>query len=521
MNQHILDVFLFGARRMESIGRRMLDGLEAARLYTQAYDGPPAEAGPRLDKVEALVRANRDACEAFGREFVALWNKESKPYALDWTTKRYAATVASYDGLRKKLADARKRLEQKKPLPRPEELGLLLPEAFPRYLRPHDLVASPLAPKTPWAEPGASYRLGLIVRAGSVDRCELPIEVAVTLPDGLAAKGLSLGVAQPPSAVRRPTPQPGAAVPQVSAFCSIAGGPTQQIPAQLDRTDRPNMPRLVLFIPGPIAKGSQATVHVYFGLNGNPKPLASAVSTKDAPKGMKWIENDKVRLLLGSEGAHVYRWEVKALKNRDLTEPGETGWAGFSDAGHDHRDIQHSLVCVARGPALVRYQCTAPTGQVKTLSLYASTSWMEVVLAEAVSYYWDFDDPKNFAAEFSTPGKYLFCSGAGGPVGKHADGVPAQVKAHGVHWGIKFNDQKLALGLATPETAAHFCIAPGSGAGGVGIEGSTPASHFVTYGGLLETEPAATMSRLLRTLDFRNPPQVAVHAIEPAGGRAK
>ena len=32
-NQHVLDAFLFGARRMELIGQRMLDGLEAAQLY--------------------------------------------------------------------------------------------------------------------------------------------------------------------------------------------------------------------------------------------------------------------------------------------------------------------------------------------------------------------------------------------------------------------------------------------------------------------------------------------------------
>lgn len=532
VNRHILDVFLFGARRMEFIGRRMLDGLEAARLYTQAYDGPAAEAGPRLDKVEALVRANRDAYESFGREFAALWNKESKPHALDRTTNRYAAAVARCDGLLKKLADAGKRLEQKKPLPRPEELGLLLPEAFPRYLRPRDLVATPLESDTPWADPAATHRLGLVVRAGAVDRCDLPIEVAVALPDGLVGKGLSPVVAQPPSAVRNQPTQPRAAVLQVSAYCSVAGGTAQQIPVQLDPGGtgfqpvppiqdglerRPTRPRLVFVIPGPIAKGSQATVHVYLGSTHASKPLPQDVSTRDAPKGMKWIENDKLRLLLGPEGAHVYRWEVKALKNRDLTQPGEAGWAGFSDAGHDHREIRHALTCTARGPALVRYQCAAPTGQVKTVSLYAGASWMEVVLAEPVSYYWDFDDPKNFAAEFSTPGKYLFSNGATGPVGKHADGVPAQVKAHGVTWGIKFNDQKLALGLATPETAAHFCIAPGSGAGGVGIEGPIPASHFVTYAGLLEVEPAATMNRLQRTLDFRHPPQVVVYAMESAG----
>ena len=54
---------------------------------------------------------------------------------------------------------------------------------------------------------------------------------------------------------------------------------------------------------------------------------------------MKWIENDRVRLLLGPEGGHVYRWEVKALDNRDLTMPGETGWAGFADTGGDHREF--------------------------------------------------------------------------------------------------------------------------------------------------------------------------------------
>jgi hypothetical protein len=329
------------------------------------------------------------------------------------------------------------------------------------------------------------------VRAGSVDRFELPIEIGVTLPVGLAAK-------------------------PVRAFCSLPGGQPQEIAAQLDPTDRPTKPRLVCLIPGRIPKGSQAVVEVYLGLPAPSKPIASAVSTKAAPKGMKWIENNKVRLLLGSEGAHVYRWEVKALKNRDLTEPGETGWAGFSDAGFDHREIQHALACVAGGPALVRYRCSAPTGQVKTISLYAGCSWMEVVLTEPVGYYWDFDDPKNFAAEYSTPGKYLFSSGATGPVGKHADGVAAQVKAAGDYWAIKFSGQRLALGMAIPETPpAAFCIAPGSGAGGVGIEGSVPASHFITFAGLLEDEPKATMTRLHETLDFRNRPEVVVYAVEP------
>ena len=70
--------------------------------------------------------------------------------------------------------------------------------------------------------------------------------------------------------------------------------------------------------------------------------------------------------------------------------------------------------------------------------------------------------------------------------------------------------------MVTPETAASFCIAPGSGAGGVGIEGSIPASHFVTFGGILQANPKATMTRLQQTLDFRNPPEVVLYAVEPA-----
>ena len=33
---HLLDAFLLGARRMELIGQRMLDGLHAAEIYAQA-----------------------------------------------------------------------------------------------------------------------------------------------------------------------------------------------------------------------------------------------------------------------------------------------------------------------------------------------------------------------------------------------------------------------------------------------------------------------------------------------------
>jgi hypothetical protein len=92
--------------------------------------------------------------------------------------------------------------------------------------------------------------------------------------------------------------------------------------------------------------------------------------------------------------------------------------------------------------------------------------------------------------------------------------VPAQVKAVDTFWGIKFNDAKLALGLITPGKAALHVIAPGAGAGGVGIQGSPPVQHFVTFSGTLEATPAETMNRLNATLDLKRPVSVRVHALQ-------
>ncbi|MHB9068376.1 MAG: hypothetical protein ACYC4B_31795, partial [Pirellulaceae bacterium] len=109
---------------------------------------------------------------------------------------------------------------------------------------------------------------------------------------------------------------------------------------------------------------------------------------------------------------------------------------------------------------------------------------------------------------------YLFSDGATGSVGREADAVAAQVKADKAQWAIKFNDERLAVGLTTPETAARFVVGPGAGAGGVGIEGSPPASHFVTFAGRLDNEPALTMELLRQTLDLRNQPSVTLYAVE-------
>jgi len=488
LNRELLDYFLFGARRMELIGQRSLDGLEAARLYTQACDAPPEEAVPLLAEVEALVCKNRDAYDALAKEFERLWLAESKPYALDWTLDRYAEAVKRYDELARQVGEARAKAEAGQPVPPPESLGLLVPESFPRRARPSETRDAPLEPEAPWADPSATHRVGVLIRAGSVDRFDLPVAVALRLPEELAAK-------------------------PIRAFCRLPGDEPKEILAQLDPSDTPHRTRLALRIPGQLAQGGEAAVHVYLGLSQPPELLPEAVSTKDAPDGMKWIENDKVRLLLGPEGGHVYRWEVKALDHRDLTMPGQSGWSGFADM-HTYRHAPHELRCVADGPALVRYECTTADGLTKSIGLFGGVSWLEVVLNEPTDHYWDFDTPDNFAADGPTPGTYLFSSGTTGPVRKEGPHTETQVKARGVHWGIKHNPASLALGLCTPETPAHYVIAPGAGSGGVGIESSPLAGHFVTYAGLLEAEPAETMNRLRHTLNFKNQPQVVLWAVQ-------
>ncbi len=128
VNGDLLDAFLLGAHRIELIGQRMLDGLEAAQTYTEAINAIGKDNKlAKLAKAEQLVRRNRDAHETLGKEFARIWHSESKPYALDRTMNQYVAVAKRYDDLVARIADARKKVEAGAPLPKPSELGLALP----------------------------------------------------------------------------------------------------------------------------------------------------------------------------------------------------------------------------------------------------------------------------------------------------------------------------------------------------------------------------------------------------------
>jgi hypothetical protein len=490
VNAELLDAFLLGARRMELIGQRMLDRLQAAELYSEAR-GMEELAGKleRLDAARRLLESSRQTHADLGREFARIWLSESKPYALDWTQKRYDAVDQRFGELLQRLNEAQTTAERGEPLPSADQVGLQLPSVSGRRTSPQKVELGALKKDAPWLEPQATHRLGITVHAGNVDRYQLPVELDVDLPKGVLDKPVRAFLAEEDS--------------------------WREIPAQLDKARDVGGPRLVFVLPELLTKQEAAAVHVYLGISGTRPTLSRAVSTVVASDDLVTIENDQIKLALGDAGAHIYEWRVKAIGERDLTMPGSSGWEGFADLGGGYRIARNQRTCLSRGPALVRYQYTDDMGMEKTISLFAGCSWIEVTLSEPVGYYWDFDNPKNFAADGPAPGTYLFANGATGPVGREADGVPAQVKADGVQWALKFGSDRVALGLATPETATRMVVAPGAGAGGVGIEGAPPVSHFVTFGGVLPDEPDVTMERLCQTLDLRNQPEVTLFAAEP------
>ena len=487
VNADLLDAFIFGARRMELIGQRVLDAQDAAVAYRRAGEAPTAQAEAQLAQAEALMRKCRDAHRRLGERFKELWVRENRPYALSAITNLYAKAAGAYDAPLQRLAAARERLRAGKPLPSPAEVGLGPLELGMRRTRPDQVVLSALEPQLDWQDANATHRVGLKLDTGSVERVDLPVEVDIALPVGLAS---------------------GA----VSAFWRTVAGEMREVPAQMSPGPEPGQGRLVLVLNGLLPKQSEVPVWVYLGLPQAPAPLPQAVSASAGTEGAWFIENDKVRLKLAPRGAHVYRWEVKALANRNLAlsdESRRTG-AGFAEVG-GRRTRLHKLKRVASGPALVRFECVEASGFTKWLSLFAGCSWMEITMSVPVDYYGEYDQRENFLPEGATSGRFLFSNGQSGQVGKTAEGRSGKTWGNGASWVVKYLPDALALGLIVPEERTMLAVAEDQ----VGIEGADIGlTHLATYGGTLAGPPGEVMSRLQHSLDFRNQPKIVVHALQ-------
>ncbi len=127
-NGALLDYFIFGARRIEAHAESQLDHLEAAIAYRSADGAPAVEQTRLIERAEGALRRARRTHLGIRTRFVELWDRENKPYARDWTVRRYDDALANYDRLLERLSDAKTAIGLGRPLPKPIEIGLELIE---------------------------------------------------------------------------------------------------------------------------------------------------------------------------------------------------------------------------------------------------------------------------------------------------------------------------------------------------------------------------------------------------------
>jgi hypothetical protein len=128
LNQHLLDCYILGAKRLELIGQRMLDGIPVVEHYRAALAAAnEAQRVKSLDMAIELLRRNHAAHSRLGEQFRQLWLAESRPYALDWTMKRYEARIRWFEERIQKLESARKQAQAGQALPSLADVGLIPP----------------------------------------------------------------------------------------------------------------------------------------------------------------------------------------------------------------------------------------------------------------------------------------------------------------------------------------------------------------------------------------------------------
>ncbi|MBM4079572.1 MAG: hypothetical protein FJ278_07725, partial [Planctomycetes bacterium] len=508
-NAENADFLAFAARRWNFLARKFLVADEVAAAYRRAAEEPqnrPAASSALKDSAGKL-RALAEEVLRLRDEYRRLWLIENREYWLASITGRYDALASRLETKSKQLEDALAKYEQSGLLPEPERLGLQ-----ERQMAQRSRSAQALQPPKGFAQSckwwNADWRCRALVKvdAGTLERVDYPVELALNFTKLL--KDANVEGAFDPQSVR---------VVEYAADGALVG----ELPSQFDPSAKFDAKQnaagnVVWLAKGKTAAKSARFFGVYFDVAENgPKPVPSyeGVKTYDGEKGMKWVENARIKTLLGPEGGHAYVWQVKALDGLDITQPGETNWAGFLDV-RGYRSEPFTLTCEAKGPVLVRYRMTASDGFCKLVNFYGNLPWCEMFLSLAVDYAWDFDNADTMSATSKTPGKYLFSDGAMGEVLKPGE---LSVSGHNTFWGAKFRPDGLTLGNVTPDDRLQHRVGPGGGMGGVGIEGRGMATHFVTFADVTRGDAAHVtelMNALQRTLCVTNAPTVSLASSE-------
>jgi len=500
VNQQDIDYLLFAARRLRFLADSRLVRLAAAQQYEKSLERYTADETAATIEGKAALRSALDATATLANElsslrseYERLWRMENRPSSLDRVLKRYDNLLAHIADQEQKLRQALDDLEKNGKLAEPRLLRLEITETAARRARVVPSREPLLPPTTSWWNANYTCRLPLRVEAGNVARVDCPVEMRLTLA--------SMVSPIKPGQVRLIEYKP-------------TGEIIGEIPCQFDLNGQGEAGLLTFILNGLTPAQSYRNFALYFAPQHDevPPPVAGEVKISGGEKGF-WVENDRYRILLGKEGAHLYVWEVKSLGSKDITSPGERDWTGFADYGTKDRNAIFDIQPVAKGPVMARFRCTSSaTGKEKIITFYAGLPWVEVMLDTPVNFYWDYDDVRNFAADSPTPGTALFSNGRSEPVCRSDQTIHAV--GHGTTWCAKVRADGFVLANLTPEVATTHMVGPGGGWGGVGIEHGNPAAHFVTFADKTDQPPADLLNALQRTLDLRNQVRMKIGKVE-------
>jgi hypothetical protein len=503
---HAVETMLFGAQRLQLIAERAVAVLDVAHAAERAVRGDLSVAEARTQAL-APLRQLRQRHADLRQRYEVLWNEENEPYALEPVLKRYDALLARYDTMTGRLEETLRVLEanaaatqeakaagkqaQLEPLPSLAEVGLAVRELGVRTARPEAVAAEPLDAALPWPA-WADARLGLTVRWPEAMPVGVPVPVQVVIPKGAVPDGR---------------------VPLLQRVDGAGAGAT---PATvLCQADRAQDSVLLSFVAARPAGATTERYLLYVAPAGDLQALpAGGVTITPEEGGMLRLQNDRVSLLIGPEGGHIYEWKVLEANGLDLTEPGTRDWTGFADLGGDLRNAPNTLEVLRAGPAVGLVRATSPNGTTKDILLCAGQGWAEVILNVTVGWFWNYDDAAPFAPDSPQPGTFLYSDGFTGAVGPVSANTQAQVRRDNVSWGAKTRADGLTHALLTPDVRTRHVTGPGGGWGGCGLEWSPAASHYVTVGDVVREGLADRLNALAAALSLKDQPRVTLHGIE-------
>lgn len=450
-NADTVQYLAHAAARYEYVARRGPDVARAADLYSAAFEATDAAVRrAKLAECQEVLQGLRDDLAALRDEFRRLWLAENRPEGLEFDLAKFQAGLDSYDA---RLAAVRKAIEGGE-LAAPEALGLQ--RRVGRVGLPVNRADLALPEK--WWDERWPYRVPLRIEAGDADRpAGLPVVIALALSN-------LCGEAVEPSSPRL--------VVDGEAYAA------QLLP--LWGPDGEFAPVAVAFLlPRAVPKGGSLDAVLYWAPEGSSVPAAETDLVVEEGQGQIWVENGRLRVMLGAEGAHLFVWQVKALGAQDITQPGETDWAGFLDYNWCRRS-SFSLKVLARGPVAAVVHCEDPEGTEKLVLVWAGLPLVDMI-GDTSSWFWNYDATSDFAADSPTPGMGRFEDGTEAPIPAGGETIHLE-PSRPVWWCAKYRADGLTLGLITPNTPTGMMIGPGGGWGGVGMDHSPhPTDRFVTY----------------------------------------